>query len=108
MQFAKPIVNGADPHTHTHTFAEYAQNGNTPLHMGSAYGRTDVVQFLVDQGVEINATNKYGETALFYACYRGYADIAAFLIEQAGCDLEIRNKVQTTVSRNCRSRAGDF
>jgi ankyrin repeat protein len=61
--------------------------------MGSAYGRTDVVQFLVDQGVEINATNKYGETALFYACYRGYADIAVFLIEQAGCDLEVRNKV---------------
>jgi len=43
---------------------------------------TDVINFILSKGVNINETNKYGETALMDASKMGYTEIVKLLIEK--------------------------
>ena len=52
---------------------------NTPLHEAALWGREDVVQFLIDQGADIKATDKYGRTPLHWAEMRNHGKVAELL-----------------------------
>jgi len=55
------------------------------------YGLLDVVNYLVKQGVDINQTDQYGETALFYAMSALDEKMIEKLI-QYGVDVNIENE----------------
>ena len=60
-----------------------ASDGNTLLHLAT---RLELVQYLVEQGADIHATNSYGRTALHSAAEKGQFDTIKYLLNQ-GADI---------------------
>jgi ankyrin repeat protein len=56
-------------------------NGQTPLYFACAWGHTEIVKLLLDNGAVINITNEYGFTLLGIACKNGNKDIVNLLEE---------------------------
>ena len=48
------------------------------------------VKALLDKGVSVNAKSSYGQTAMFFACDRGYTEIVKLLIER-GADVNVED-----------------
>jgi ankyrin repeat protein len=46
------------------------------------YGRTSVVEFLLDRGVDARSTGRHGQTGLHWAAYGGHLDIVTMLLER--------------------------
>jgi ankyrin repeat protein len=65
--------------------------GNKELHLAVLQGSTDMVQTLIDLGVDVNQVNDYGHTALYYAARHGYRSKADLLIA-AGADKSTRSE----------------
>ncbi|MGZ4995620.1 MAG: ankyrin repeat domain-containing protein [Methylobacter sp.] len=61
-----------------------------PLILASQQGRSDVVQFLIEQGAELDVLDLYGNNALWAACYSGNSDCIDALIN-AGIDINYQN-----------------
>ena len=64
--------------------------GSTALIMASRYGYTDIVEFLVSVGADLNATMEYSWTALMWASSEGYTEIVEHLVN-AGAELNVVN-----------------
>lgn len=60
------------------------------------YGRKDVVEFLLDKGVDLRAGEKIGETALHLAAHRGQLEMIKILLDR-GAPLEAKNVYGGTV-----------
>lgn len=70
--------------------------GHTVLMIPSANGDLDMVQYLVKSGVDINAQNNVGETALMFATRRGGRfDVVRFLVK-SGADINSKCAYGTT------------
>jgi len=54
------------------------------------YGRTDVVEFLVQKGIKLGEIHR-GETGLHWAAYAGHADIVKLLLER-NAPIEVRDE----------------
>ena len=52
----------------------------TPLHTASGYGRTSLVELLIDQGADIEAKSKLGESPIFFAAQEGHLPTAQLLV----------------------------
>ncbi len=75
-----PMVRGCDP------------RGNTHLHraiMESA--KLFVIEFLVKRGVDINARNEAGETALILAAWYGRDELVGILLKK-GADPNVKTR----------------
>lgn len=71
---------------------EYSQS--TPIHMASANGHLEVLQYLLElrsSGEIINAVNDSGNTALHWACLNGHLEVVKLLCEN-GADPFVKNK----------------
>ena len=53
--------------------------GFTPLHRAAYNGQRDVVEFLINQGSDPNATNNFGLTPLKRAALCGYKETVKLL-----------------------------
>ena len=53
-----------------------------PLHSAALEGTTEGVRLLLDYGAQVNATDRFGQTAIQYCALGGNADIARLLIER--------------------------
>ena len=42
-------------HKYRSSLTDKDENGNTPLHLAALHGRTEVVNFLIDEGAEVAA-----------------------------------------------------
>ncbi len=75
-------------HGHGADFLYQDSNGYTALldAIHSPHDRLDVVRFLIDLGVDINATSVYNETALKSTYMRGYFPIVAELLKAGAED----------------------
>ena len=51
----------------------------TAFILASQRGDLKIVQYLVESGVDINAVDKYGRTALMHAAMNGYAEVVRCL-----------------------------
>jgi hypothetical protein len=60
------------------------------------YGRTSVVEFLLERGVDLRAGENTGQTALHLAAHRGQVDMIKILLAR-GAPLEARNVYGGTV-----------
>lgn len=77
------------------------EEGNTALHMASANGHLDIVQFLLFQCPKMNGRNylaiqnQHGNTPLHWAAANGHKEIVCELVK-GGADLHIKNNAQKT------------
>ena len=55
--------------------------GNTPLVTACFNGDVDVARLLLDNGAEVDRTNRNGPTPLFVACQNGHVDAARLLLD---------------------------
>ncbi|GAB6032881.1 Ankyrin repeat domain-containing protein 44 [Chamberlinius hualienensis] len=78
--------------------------GNTPLHSASAYKRLQIVDLFIESGVNINARNFKGRTALL-KCINGYCNFSIFchlLAKGADVNLADVKGVTPLMSVNCK------
>ena len=65
------------------------EESGPPLHHAAWSGHAEVVQYLVDQGADIEAQDCDGATALHWAAWKGYVDIMRILLDK-GQDTSIQ------------------
>jgi uncharacterized protein len=79
-----------------------AVNATTPdraatvLMMAVRTGIPELVKFLLENGADVNITNRDGETALFFAVYHGRADLVNMLLDKGASVYARRSKVGVT------------
>uniref|UniRef100_A0A7S2SVS1 F-box domain-containing protein n=1 Tax=Rhizochromulina marina TaxID=1034831 RepID=A0A7S2SVS1_9STRA len=88
------VIAGANPN------AKAGSSGEAPLHLAAYGGDLAVVELLLDNGASVNATNEYGETALFYAVRRAQAAVVRLLL-QRGADPDISNRFHEKAEDEC-------
>ena len=65
--------------------------GATPLHVASARGRVDVVEFLLSRGASADAADHQGCTPLHLAAEQNHARVARRLLADGGANVSARN-----------------
>ena len=67
-------------------------------------GRKSIVQiFLKKGGIDINKRDQEGNTALYYACQKGYRDIVALLLDNDADASCINNRSESPLHAAARS-----
>ncbi len=66
-----------------------ARSGNTTLCTAVSYGHIDVVELLMQSGVDINLQDN-GQTALMMACIRGDIEMVEILLTADDIDINAR------------------
>ncbi len=76
---------------------EYSENdyGWTPLHQAAENGHLSVVQYLCEQGADMEAMDLNGDTPLHWAAYNGHLSMMQYLCEQ-GADKEASDRQDRT------------
>ncbi|XP_071115151.1 uncharacterized protein [Haliotis cracherodii] len=77
---------------------------NSLLHIVARHvhgGHTDITKILLNQGLNINATNKHGETPLFLACERGHVDLVRLLVSKKADLRESNTNGKTPLHEAC-------
>ncbi len=65
-------------------------NGSTPLHRASGYGRVEIAKMLIDAGADVNVQANIGWTPLHWAVY--YEDKKIIhLLTDAGVDVNVQD-----------------
>ncbi len=77
--------------------------GNSMLHVAAQNGNKRLIKMLLRRGVQINAANLQGQTALHYAFGYGYEDVGEYLVKRGANDA-IRNKDGLTCYEGLGSR----
>ena len=67
------------------------EDGDTPLHHASRYGRFEIVKALIQAEADVNAANKHGWIPLHHASYHDHTEIVLILI-QAGANVNVTNE----------------
>ena len=82
-------------------------DGETPLHYAASCNQHDCVKALLhDYGASVNATNKYGRTALHLAVHYGCDDtLIRTLLSHPQCDVTIRDVNGLTVEDVAKRRS---
>jgi len=89
---AKLIDNGFEARAF---LAENSVLANSLLNEASVDRNFEMVKFLVENGVDINATNDVGNTALHIAADRGFDEILELLLQNKA-DVDIKNQLGKT------------
>ena len=66
------------------------ERGFTPLLLAGYSNQLELTLYFLKQGVEINAVDAAGNTALMGVCFKGYLEIAKTLISN-GADVDVVN-----------------
>lgn len=69
------------------------RNENMPLS-----AKLNIMEFLINQGIDINWVNHYGETALCIALYEHQTEIAELLINHGAMQISLGSPSKTTIS----------
>ncbi len=70
--------------------------GNSPVHYAAVYGRTRVLQAMLDKGVSPNLRDRNGRTLLMMAAENGHVDTVKMLL-QRGADPKAQSALGDTV-----------
>ncbi|CAL5425436.1 unnamed protein product [Camellia sinensis] len=76
---------------------------STSLHMASANGHLDIVDYLIRNGVDVNASNVEKNTPLHWACLNGHIEVVKNLI-LAGASVSVLNSHERTPMDEAVSR----
>lgn len=80
--------------------------GNSPVHYAAIYGRTRVLQAMLDRGVSPNLRDRNGRTLLMLAAENGHHDTVRMLLER-GADPNARSALGET-ALELAQRRGDL
>lgn len=83
----------ASTHTHLNLFILPPQEDQTPLHISSRLGKTDIVQLLLQHMAHPDAATTNGYTPLHISAREGQVETAAVLLE-AGASHSLATKVR--------------
>ncbi|KAL6966599.1 hypothetical protein U1Q18_032381 [Sarracenia purpurea var. burkii] len=75
----------------------------TALHMASANGHLDIVDYLIRNGADVNASNVEKNTPLHWACLNGHIEVVKNLI-LAGASVSVLNSHERTPMDEAVSR----
>jgi len=70
-------------------------DGWTPLIIAASAGHNQLVEMLLDNGANVNATTSQGRTALLYSASKGREELTARLID-SGADTNLRDQLGAT------------
>ncbi|WP_375330989.1 ankyrin repeat domain-containing protein [Candidatus Tisiphia endosymbiont of Oplodontha viridula] len=73
-----------------HQLIDNIPNSYNPLHAAAYYGYLDIMEFLLEQGIDIDVKSDNGDTPLLIAALTGNLDGMKFLVEK-GADVKIKN-----------------
>ena len=82
---SKTTVNNSNQNSNTAISAK-----DTDLHRAAKNGHAETVSLLLDNGADINAKNRDGQTALHVAAKYGHDAIVSLLLDN-GADIEAKN-----------------
>ncbi|XP_046383304.1 myotrophin [Ischnura elegans] len=57
-------------------------DGRPPIHYAADYGQSDVMQYLITKGANVNAQDKHGISALLAAIWEGHTDCVKILLDK--------------------------
>ena len=66
------------------TIDRKVQTGTTLLHVAAEKGHLEILEFLIQNGVNPNSKNNDDETAMHKAARNGFSNIVQFLLENGG------------------------
>ena len=66
--------------------------GRRPIHVAVIAGHYDILQYLIENGANINKKTKYGDTALHFCVHYNRYKIFMYLLDH-GADWTIKNNV---------------
>jgi ankyrin repeat protein len=52
----------------------------TPLHIAACYGKEDIALYLINRGQNVNSTDRWKKSPLFYALDNGHERIVRLLM----------------------------
>lgn len=71
--------------------SELDSKGLSAMHLAAERGATDAVEYLFDQGVDINIRSSYGNTPLMLACKENKVETVALILDLGG-NISFENK----------------
>ena len=81
-------------------FNDPIRDGDTPLFIASQYGYKDVVEFLVDNGADVNKMNNDGKTPLMVASQNRYKDVVEVLVKKGAKEVQRCQEIQEYIKNN--------
>jgi ankyrin repeat protein len=76
------------------------RDGDTPLFIASQYGYKDVVEFLVDNGADVNKMNNDGKTPLMVASQNQHKDVVEVLVKKVAKEVQRCQEIQEYIENN--------
>jgi len=67
--------------------ARLIYNGESLLHIAARFNRADIIEALLEKGIDINTRGQWNGTALHWACWWGSVQAAELLVDK-GLDIE--------------------
>ena len=85
--------------------ASESKKESSPLHVAAYFNRPECVKVLLDKySASINATNKFGNTALSQAAFKGNLDVVKLLTSYSQCDVNAKNNAGNTAADRARDK----
>jgi YVTN family beta-propeller protein len=73
------------------------QGGSTPLSTAALHGQLDIVEYLIERGAKVEATNNDGNTPLHVAAFLCRLDIVRLLLDKGGSALTKNKRGETPI-----------
>eukprot|EP01027_Heterolobosea_sp_BB2_P014661 GEZU01021028.1.p1 GENE.GEZU01021028.1~~GEZU01021028.1.p1 ORF type:complete len:215 (-),score=56.31 GEZU01021028.1:20-664(-) len=83
------------------------RNQVTPLHWAAREGKLNVLEFLLENGADINFQDKDGYSALHYAALNGHTDVVRHLVKEGANVNAVDNQLRTPLHRACEKNRFD-
>ncbi|KAF9353846.1 hypothetical protein BGX26_008401 [Mortierella sp. AD094] len=93
LEEIQAVVESSGPEKAKVLLSHQGEYGKTPLHMASANGHLDVVEYLITiiSPEAINTQNEQGNTALHWAATNGHAKVVETLISKGKANYKLKN-----------------
>ena len=103
------VIHYALFHGHVSVLSEFTgvEYGPREMVTACAGGHLNSVQFLLQKGIDVDAKDQEGNTALMVACFRGFRDTARYLLEHGASVNTFNKSGMTPFSFSCFAKSAE-